>query len=98
VVFTEPYFAHEYLKNNPGTIKNIAETNPIRFYDNCYMIKQNKSQLQHALDVTIKELINRGYVDKVREKYEPAPGLFFRDRNHFDHFYQHSLKKLNDID
>jgi len=23
VVFTEPYYAYEYLKNNPGTIKNI---------------------------------------------------------------------------
>ena len=86
VVFTELYFAYEYLKKNPGTIKNITVTDPIRFYGNRYMIKKDKFQLQQTLNIAIQELIDRGYVDKVRTKYEPTPLLFFRDPKEFEPF------------
>ena len=86
VVFTEPYYAYEYLKNNPGTIKNIAESNPIRLFGNCYMFKKNEFQLQQMLNVAIQDLINSGYVDKVISQYEPAPRLFYRSANQFKPF------------
>ena len=86
VVFTEPYYAYEYLRNNPGTIKNIAETNPIRLYGNSYMFKKNEFQLQQMLNVAIQDLINSGYVDKVISKYEPAPRLFYRGANQYKPF------------
>jgi len=86
VVFTEPYYVYEYLKNNPGTIKNIAEANPIRLFGNCYMFKKNEFQLQHMLNVAIQDLINSGYVDKIISKYEPAPRLFYRSANQFKPF------------
>ena len=86
VVFTEPYYAYEYLKNNPGTIKNIAEANPIRIFGNCYMFKKNEFQLQQMLNVAIQDLINSGYVDRVISKYEPAPRLFYRSANPFKPF------------
>lgn len=78
VLFAEPYFAHEYLKNNPGTVKNIAEEQPIRLFGNCYMFKKNEFQMKHMLDVAIQDLINSGYVEKIIQKYEPAPNLFYR--------------------
>jgi len=81
VFFTEPYFANEFLINNPDTIKNIAETNPIRLYGNCYMIKRNSFQQQQMLNVTIQGLIDIGYVDKVIAKYVPNPREFFRTVN-----------------
>jgi len=86
IVFTEPYYAYEYLKNNPGTIKNIAEANPIRLFGNCYMFKKNEFQLQHMLNVAIQDLINSGFVDKVIAKYEPVPHLFYRPANQFKPF------------
>ena len=86
VVFTEPYYAYEYLRNNPGTIKNIAEANPIRLFGNCYMFKKNEFQLQQMLNVAIQDLINSGYVDKIISKYEPAPHLFYRSANQFKPF------------
>ncbi|GHU78444.1 hypothetical protein FACS1894145_0380 [Bacteroidia bacterium] len=86
VVFTEPYYAYEYSKNNPGTIKNIAEANPIRLFGNSYMFKKNEFQLQQMLNVAIQDLINSGYVDKVISKYEPAPRLFYRSANQFKPF------------
>jgi ABC-type amino acid transport substrate-binding protein len=86
VVFTEPYYAYEYLKNNPGSIKNIAERNPIRVFGNCYMFKKNEFQLQQMLNVAIQDLINSGFVDKVISKYEPAPRLFYRSANSYKLF------------
>lgn len=86
VVFTEPYNAFVYLKNNPGTIKNIAETSPIRLFGNCYMFKKNEFQLQQMLNVAIQDLINSGFVDRIISKYEPAPRLFYRSANQFKPF------------
>lgn len=86
VVFAEPYYAYEYLKNNPGTIKNIAESNPIRLFGNCYMFKKNEFQLQQMLNVAIQDLINSGFVDKTISKYEPIPHLFYRSANQFKGF------------
>lgn len=86
VVFAEPYYAYEYLKNNPGTLKNIAEANPIRLFGNCYMFKKNEFQMQQMLNVAIQDLINSGYVDKIITKYEPAPHLFYRSANQFKPF------------
>jgi polar amino acid transport system substrate-binding protein len=86
VVFTEPYYAFEYLKNNPGTIKNIAEVSPIRLFGNCYMFKKNEFQLKQMLDVAIQDLINSGFVDRTISKYEPAPHLFYRSANQFKPF------------
>ncbi len=86
VVFTEPYYAYEYLKNNPGTVKNIAEEQPIRLFGNCYMFKKNEYQMKHMLDVAIQDLINSGFVEKVIRKYEPAPNLFYRTALPFQAF------------
>lgn len=86
VVFAEPYYAFEYLKSNPGTIKNIAEASPIRLFGNCYMFKKNEFQLQQMLNVAIQDLINSGFVDRVISKYEPAPHLFYRNANQFKLF------------
>jgi ABC-type amino acid transport substrate-binding protein len=78
IVFAEPFYAFEYLKNNPNTIKNIATEQPIRLFGNCYMFKKNEFQMKHMIDIAIQDLINSGFVEKVIQKYEPAPNLFYR--------------------
>ena len=78
VVFAEPYYAYEYEKNNPGTIKNIASESPVRLFGNCYMFRKDEFQMKHMLDVAIQDLINSGFVEKTIAKYEPAPNLFYR--------------------
>ena len=78
VVPTEPYFAAEYLKNNPGTIRNIATDNPVRLFGNCYMFRLNEWQMKQMIDVAIQDLINSGFVERTIRKYEPSPNLFYR--------------------
>lgn len=79
VLFAEPYFAYQFLKNNPNTVKNIAATKPVRVLGNCYMFKRGQVQFKHMLDVALEDLINSGYVDRLLDKYEPTRNTFYRD-------------------
>jgi ABC-type amino acid transport substrate-binding protein len=78
VVFAEPFFGFEFLKNNNGTVKNIAAAKPIQVLGNCYMFKENEFQMKGMMDVAIQGLLNSGFVDRVLKKFEPAPGTFYR--------------------
>lgn len=78
VIFAEPFFGFEFLKNNPGAVKNIAAAKPIQLLGNCYMFKENEFQMKGMLDVAIEGLLNSGFVDRVLNKYEPFPGTFYR--------------------
>ncbi len=78
VLFAEPYFAYGYLKSNPGKIRNIAERTPIRVLGNCFMVKKNEWQLKQMIDVAVEDLQNSGSIEAVIEKYEKAPGQFYR--------------------
>ena len=78
LLFAEPYYGHQYLRNNPGSVKNIAADQPIRVFGNCYMFRRGEPQLKHMLDVAIEDLQNSGFVDRVVLKYEPTPGTFYR--------------------
>lgn len=78
VLFAEPFFAYEYLKNNPGKIRNIAEKTPIRVLGNDFMMKKNEWQLKQMVDTAIEDLQNSGFIEGIVEKYEKAPGQFYR--------------------
>lgn len=77
VLFAEPFFAHEYLKNNPGKIRNIAAKTPIQVLGNCFMFRQGEWQLKQMFDVAIEVQQNSGFTDGLLEKYEKAPGQFY---------------------
>jgi ABC-type amino acid transport substrate-binding protein len=78
IAFAEPYFGFEFQKANHNAITNIAEAAPIKTLGNCFMMKAGEPQLKQALDVAIEDLQNSGFVDRVLEKYEPAPNTFYR--------------------
>lgn len=78
VAFAEPFFGVAFQKANPGSVANVAETTPIKTLGNCYMMKAGELQLKQALDVAIEDLQNSGFVDRVLDKYEPAPNTFYR--------------------
>lgn len=78
VSFVELYFAHEFLKNNPNTIKNIVPNNPIRIFPNTILLKAGEYKLKSMLNIALEQLINLGIIDKLIDKYEPEPGTFYR--------------------
>jgi len=78
VTFNDPSLAAIFLKNNPGTIKNIAENKPICICANTMMFKIGEPAFKSMLDTALTELLNTGYVDAVLNKYEPKPGVYYR--------------------
>jgi ABC-type amino acid transport substrate-binding protein len=78
LTFVEPYIADQFLKNNPGTIKNIVEQKPIRVFGNTVMFKRGQMEFKSMLDTTFEELINSGFVDSLVDRYETSPNIFYR--------------------
>lgn len=78
ICFAEPYFAYEFQKSNPNSVKNIAAESPIRVLGNVYMFKRGENDLKHMLDTALEDLLNSGFVDQLIDKYEPVPGTFYR--------------------
>jgi len=77
VVFWEPSVAATFLKNHPGTLRNIAVNRPVRVYATCFMLSPQDQRFRRMLDVALLELHNNGFVDAVLSKYEPSPSAFF---------------------
>jgi len=78
VTFAEPYFGYQFLKNNPGTVKNLAIQKPVRVFGNTMMFKRGQVEFKAMLDTALQELLNSGFVDELLDKYETFPGAFYR--------------------
>jgi len=78
VTFVEPAVAMEYIKNNPGKIKEVANVKPLRVFPNVMMVGKGEVRLKSTMDVAIQELVSNGFVDKVIDKYEKYPNSFQR--------------------
>ena len=72
VTFVEPYYASQFLKNNPETLKNLVAAKPIRIFPNTMMFKQGDFEFKPMLDTALQELVNSGYVDKKINQYDSS--------------------------
>lgn len=77
VVFVEPYIANLFLKNKPGSLRNITASSPVRVFPNSMMIAKNEPALKSMLNTALSELLNAGVVDRLLKQYAPEPGSFF---------------------
>lgn len=78
ITFAEPGVALTYLKGNPGSIKELAPELPVRTFGNVLVLPKGDYQLKEFVDVALTELLYSGRVDRILQKYEPAPGVFPR--------------------
>jgi ABC-type amino acid transport substrate-binding protein len=78
VLFAEPYFAFKFLESNPRAVKNLASDRPIRLLGNVFMFRKDEPQFKQMLDIAIEDLLNSGEVDRLLDKYEPAPNTYYR--------------------
>jgi polar amino acid transport system substrate-binding protein len=78
VAFVESYAAYEFVRNNPGSLRNIAAEKPFRIFPNTILVRKGDSAFRRFLDNALGESINLGIVDELLKKYEPQPGTFYR--------------------
>lgn len=70
MTFQDTATANQYMKSNPGKIKNVSTKKPIVVYGDVMMVKKGEFAFKSAIDNAIIELLNNGYVDGVINKYE----------------------------
>lgn len=79
MTFQEASTAFQYMKNNPGKIKNASPTRPIVVYGNVMMVKKGEFTFKSAVDNAMTELLSNGFIDDTISKYEKDfPGGFYR--------------------
>lgn len=77
VAFVEPYIAEEFLKNNPGSIKNVQPARPLRVNGNAMMLPQGQESFKAMLNTALEEEINSGYIESLVKKYETSKNSFY---------------------
>ncbi|MSR71666.1 MAG: transporter substrate-binding domain-containing protein [Candidatus Taylorbacteria bacterium] len=79
MTFQDSSTGYQYMKNNPGKIKNVSSLKPIVVYANVMMIKKGEFAFKSTIDNAIIELQSNGFLDDVITKYEKDyPGVFYR--------------------
>jgi polar amino acid transport system substrate-binding protein len=78
VTFVEPAVAAGFLENNRGAVEPVGGTEPVRVFPNVMMVAKNEPRLLSMLNIALSEAENAGVLDRIVEKYEASPGLFFR--------------------
>ena len=78
VTFTDPLTAASFAKTNPNKLKLISTPQPIRVFGNTMAVAKDDGNLLRMLDNATEEIRNSGVIEKVLQKYEPAPGTFIR--------------------
>lgn len=78
VSFSELGPVNEFLKKNPGTLRELKVGQPLRVFANSYAFKIGESEFKAMIDAAIDELVLDGSIDRIIQKYESAPGEFLR--------------------
>ncbi len=78
VTFVDVALGIEYMHNNPGKIKALRPTEPIRVFPNTIALPMNEPQLKNMLDAALLQLIYSGYVDRVLNEYDDVAGGYYR--------------------
>lgn len=79
MAFLEPTVANQYMKTNPGKIKNVSINKPVVVYGNIMMIKKGEFAFKTMIDNGIDESLSNGFIDGVISQYEKEyPGGFYR--------------------
>ncbi len=78
VTFADPVGAYWFDKNNPDAIEVLDVKRPVRVFPTCWMFRRGEFEFKAMLNTVLDEVINSGAMDKIIDKYLPAPNLLYR--------------------
>lgn len=70
VTFMDEFIAQAFLKNHPGTLRNITEGQPIRVFENPFSFKRGEFEFARMINIAIAELHNNGEIERLLRKYD----------------------------
>lgn len=77
ILFAAPSGVAPFLKNNPGTLRPLADK-PLRIFPVSQAVLYGEGELRDMLNQAQDDVINNGTMDKIISKYEVNKGDFWR--------------------
>ena len=79
LTFSEAAQIVEFQKKNPkNNLQNLTPNRPVRLVRNAIMVDGDEHRLIAMLNLAIGNLHNDGFVDQLLDKYQNAPGVWWR--------------------
>ncbi len=78
VTFAEPSSVAEFLRSNPGTLRSLGESQPLRVFGNALVVRKSDEDTKEFLDLAMQELVYSGQMDRILARYEITPNAFPR--------------------
>lgn len=78
VTFSDPVSMAPYMIHNPGKLRQIPVSAPLRVFGNTIAIAQGQDKFRRMLDTATEELLASGQIEKILAKYEQYPGTLLR--------------------
>ncbi|MCI5060444.1 MAG: transporter substrate-binding domain-containing protein, partial [Alphaproteobacteria bacterium] len=69
---------HDFNKKNPGKLRVIPTDQPIRTFGSTIVVDDDEQKLRRMLQNATEELISKGTIETILQKYEEYPNTFYR--------------------
>ena len=76
VTFVEPAIADAFLAKNPGSIRRVANVDPVRLFPNTFLFRKGDTGLRDSINIAILELTNSRRLPAIIKHYDPDGGHF----------------------
>lgn len=79
VVFLEPVVVQEFIKQNPNSLRRVSPLdNPLMVVNNVILLPQGEYKFKQLIDNGLRDMLGSKMIDKILDKYEPAPDSYIR--------------------
>ena len=69
MAFIDPFTGDEFIKNNPGTLKRVANVGPVRVYGEHFAVAKGEVKLRDTLNVALDQMQQSGFIHAALDKY-----------------------------
>ena len=83
VTFAEPFAVAEFMETHPGSLKNIAEGQPLQIVPNIILIPHGEAEFKFMMNNILTELFLSGFIDKTLNRWEKYPGSYIRSKGYY---------------
>ncbi|MDD5586468.1 MAG: transporter substrate-binding domain-containing protein [Alphaproteobacteria bacterium] len=77
VTFADQSVAAKYLEANPGVLRDLTASKPIRLHGHMFAVNKGETKLAAMLSMALQEMIYAGRLDKILDTYDATPASFF---------------------
>ena len=80
IVFAEPLTVHEFMKNNPDTLRQVTPNEqPLLVVPNIILLPRGEYEFKEMIDNGLREMFNSRQIDMIIDKYETFPNSYIRE-------------------